>query len=202
MIIAKANDGLEFSPASSQFFLLRIKHDFADEAIEYLGKSRDFEVRNIDIFWISRLISRNDMDDYDNNKNDVVLVSANIWTSPVTVDRGLWRFIVSIPGFIDFGRSFITAFPKLLDAETVDTLCDFIKTTCEFNEKLPENVEDIQEGDTVEVLFGQFTGCRGKVVCAKGMDVRKEYDVDIELMGRVVKLHGLKVGQIKKAKND
>ncbi len=56
MIVAKANDGLEFSPASSQFFLLRIKHDFADEAIEYLGKSRDFEVRNIDIFWISRLI--------------------------------------------------------------------------------------------------------------------------------------------------
>ena len=202
MIIAKVNDGLEFSPASSQFFLLRIKHDFADEAIEYLEKSNDFEVRNIDIFWISRLVSRNDMDDYDNGRNDVVLVSANIWTSPVTIDRKLWRFVVSIPGFIDFGRSFLTAFPKLLDAETVDTLCDFIRTTCEFNEKPLGISEDINKNDTVEILFGQFTGCRGKVIHVSGMDVRKEYDVDVELMGRVIELHGLTVGQIKKVKND
>ena len=201
MIIAKTNDGLEFSPASSQFFLLRIKHDFADEALEYLKKSNDFEVRNIDIFWISRLVSRNDMDEYDNNKNDVVLVSANIWTSPVTVDRGLWRFFVSIPGFIDFGRSFLTAFPKLLDAETVDTLCDFIRITCEFNEKPLEIPDDIDKGDTVEILFGQFTGCRGKVIYVSGMDVRKEYDVNLELMGRLIELHGLTIGQIKKVKN-
>ena len=198
MIIAKANNGLEFSPASSQFFLLRIRHDFADEAMEYLEKSKDFEVRNIDIFWISRLVSRNDMDDYDNNRNEVVLVSANIWTSPVTIDRKLWKFIVSIPGFIDFGRSFLTAFPKLLDAETVDTLCDFIRTTCEFNEKPLEISDDIDKGDAVEILFGQFTGCTGTVVNVDGMDVRKKYNVNVELMGRVIQLHGLTIGQIKK----
>ncbi len=203
MIIAKANDGLEFSPASSQFFLLRIKHDFADEAIKYLENSKIFEVRNIDIFWISRLVSRKDMDEYNTTRNDVVLVSANIWTSPVSIDRCLWRLVVSIPGFIDFGKTFLTGFPKLLDAETVDTLCDFIKSSCDFREDKPKvDFEEISKGDTVEILFGQFTGCRGKVIYVAGMDVRKEYDVNIELMGRVIELHGLTVGQIKKVEND
>lgn len=196
MIVAKYNDGEEFSPSSSQFFLVRIDHHKADEAMEYLRQS-EFDIRDLDFFWLSRLISGNDLSHED--RCEIIMVAANIWPSMDKLDRKLWRFIVSIPGFMDFGKGFLTTFPKLLDMETVDTLCSFLKSTCQFQEKKEKvQIEQLKVGDVVEILFGKFTNCVGKVAFVQGQDVRMTCNVVVNLMGKDILLSDLTPDQVKK----